>query len=137
MKIYLSFVLLFILSLHTFSQKTKVIDCDQFYHLITINEDVVLLDIRIVEKYKKMRIINSFWAGNKDTLKPIIIDLNKQMPIFLYCEIGKRSKQCSKWLNSLGYKNIYELKGGFKDWLKNGYPVDSSKVVTQNSLLNE
>jgi len=38
--------------------------------------------------------------------------------IFIYCRIGKTSKQTAQLLVSRGFKNIYNLKGGLLAWEK-------------------
>jgi len=38
--------------------------------------------------------------------------------IFIYCKMGKTSKQAAQLLVSRGYKNIYNLKGGILAWEK-------------------
>ena len=38
--------------------------------------------------------------------------------IFIYCKMGKTSKQAAQLLGSRGFKNIYNLKGGILAWEK-------------------
>lgn len=121
-------LLLLIIPLQCFSQRKNVVECDVFYHMIISNDDVFIMDIRMLEDYQKERITNAYWAGTKESFKPFLLEIDKKSPILLYCEIGKRSKECSKWLQTLGYENVYELKGGFCEWIKNAYPVDSSPI---------
>ncbi len=37
---------------------------------------------------------------------------DKKTPFFLYCAHANRSKVVGKWLTSLDFKKVYELKGG-------------------------
>ena len=46
------------------------------------------------------------------------IDKNKK--VYLYCKAGGRSAKASKVLDSLGYKNIINLEGGFDAWKEAG-----------------
>ncbi len=117
-----------VMSICTVAQKLNKLECDMFYELINQKENLLLLDIRTGEKYYKSRIENCIWAETKSQLNPLLDNINKEVPIFIYCEIGKRSNQCSNYILKKGFKNIYELKGGFRDWIKNGYPVDSSNI---------
>ena len=127
MKTFLIFILV-MLSVQVFSQRGKVVECENFYNLIAENENALVIDIRVKEAYTKKRIQDALWAGNKETFKTILIKLNKNTPLLLYCDIGKRSKQCSIWLKSMGYLSVYELRGGIVEWEKNGYPVDSTLI---------
>jgi len=37
-------------------------------------------------------------------------------PIYLYCQSGMRSMKAARLLSRNGFKNIYELKGGFSQY---------------------
>jgi len=40
---------------------------------------------------------------------------NKNKPFIIYCAHANRSKELGKWLtNKLGFKKVYELKGGIE-----------------------
>ncbi len=107
---------------------TKILECDDFFKEVYENGKVKLFDLRIPEKYIKNRLVDAILADSKEKLNQYLKDMDKNDKIFLYCEIGKRTSQCSKWLNELGYYNVYQLKGGFINWKKSGFPVDSEKI---------
>ena len=44
-------------------------------------------------------------------------------PILVYCLTGGRATLAVTSLEKMGYKKIYNLKGGFKNWQKEGLPV--------------
>jgi sulfur-carrier protein adenylyltransferase/sulfurtransferase len=48
---------------------------------------------------------------------------DKTTTIVVYCQGGRRSVTASQTLIKMGYKNILNLDGGFKAWLKAGYSV--------------
>lgn len=48
--------------------------------------------------------------------------LDKTKPIVVYCAVGGRSASAATKLQSLGFKEIYDLKGGFRGWQGAGYP---------------
>lgn len=43
--------------------------------------------------------------------------------IVVYCKVGGRGSLSTKMLQDLGFKNVYNLKGGVMGWLKAGYPI--------------
>jgi rhodanese-related sulfurtransferase len=49
-------------------------------------------------------------------------------PVLLYCEIGKRSKKVSIILKKEGFRELYNLEKGFRDWKSKGFPVDNEKT---------
>lgn len=50
-----------------------------------------------------------------------VADADEQLVI--YCAVGGRGTFASKRLMDLGYKNVYNLQGGYKAWAKAGYPT--------------
>ncbi len=46
---------------------------------------------------------------------------NKDTPILVYCRSGRMSASAAQQLQELGYKTIYDLKGGMQQWKKEGF----------------
>jgi phage shock protein E len=42
--------------------------------------------------------------------------ISKDKPIAVYCRSGKRSQRAAASLSDMGYKVIYDLKGGYLAW---------------------
>ncbi len=49
---------------------------------------------------------------------------DKNAKIVLYCRSGRMSAIAAEELVSLGYTNIWELKGGMVDWEQAGYNIE-------------
>ena len=93
----------------------ELIEKNQFQ--VMISKDVQLIDVRTPEEFNEGYIGN---AKNIDfktfDFKQKISKLNKNKPILLYCSAGGRSARASKIFQSLGFKKIYDLKGGYSEW---------------------
>lgn len=126
------FLIFFLSSLNGQTLKDIELTCDQFLAKIDSIENSSIFDIRLLELYEESRINNALWAGTKDSFEPYLEKLNKNSPIFIYCEVGTRTKQCLSWLHSKGYNQVYLLKRGFNSWVKNEYPIDTTKVKINN-----
>ena len=55
-------------------------------------------------------------------------DIEKTIPdlraeIVLYCGGGYRSALAADALQKMGYRKVFSMAGGYKDWLKREYPV--------------
>jgi rhodanese-related sulfurtransferase/rubrerythrin len=74
-----------------------------------------LLDVRQPKEYEDEHI-----PGAKliplPGLKEGLSELDKQKPVIAYCAIGGRSLAAAQLLSGLGFKEIYNLKGGIKAW---------------------
>jgi rhodanese-related sulfurtransferase/rubrerythrin len=74
-----------------------------------------LLDVRQPKEYEDEHI-----PGAKliplPGLKEGLSELDKHKPVIAYCAIGGRSLAAAQLLSGLGFKEIYNLKGGIKAW---------------------
>ncbi|MFK7925538.1 MAG: rhodanese-like domain-containing protein [Bacteroidia bacterium] len=50
--------------------------------------------------------------------------LDPDFPVLVYCAAGGRSKRAAKALLALGFKDVYELDGGFTDWKAKGMEIE-------------
>jgi molybdopterin/thiamine biosynthesis adenylyltransferase/rhodanese-related sulfurtransferase len=50
--------------------------------------------------------------------------------LVLYCSGGSRSAFAAKALGELGYEHVTSLTGGFTDWKRNGYPVETPRSLS-------
>ena len=49
-------------------------------------------------------------------LKMRMKELRKDKPVYLYCQSGMRSTRAAQMLYKNGYRELYQLDGGFKQW---------------------
>jgi len=81
--------------------------------------DVQLVDVRRPEEFAAGHIegaVNYNFQGadfNKE-----VAQLDKSKPVLLYCRSGRRSGAASKKLKTMGFTEIYDLRGGYLNWAK-------------------
>lgn len=81
--------------------------------VILRNNEAVLLDVRSRQEYNEYNLLGSINVPLyelKMSIKDIIKDNNKT--IIVYCQSGARSRKAIEILTKLGYKNLYNIKGG-------------------------
>lgn len=110
----LFFLLIFALSFGIQAQVTN----------ISINEipeklqkKAVLVDVRTPGEYAEGHLPD---ALNIDVLAESfaekIVKIRKNKNVLLYCRSGKRSLRAAAIMDSLGYKKVYNLEGGYIAW---------------------
>jgi rhodanese-related sulfurtransferase len=76
-----------------------------------------LIDVRTPQEYHEGHIEK---ASNIDFNAPDfneqISKLDKEQPFLIYCATGGRSAKAGSLMQSLGFKKVYELKGGYRNW---------------------
>lgn len=101
------------------SQETahyKILVADQYEQAIT-DQNVQIIDVRTADEFadghvKGAKNIN---IQNKN-FELIANDLDKEKPVYIYCRSGMRSAKAGKALEEMGFKEIYDLKGGILAW---------------------
>lgn len=113
-------LLLLLISFTACSQTTttsyKNIDQKIFAEMMT-GKDVVILDVRTPGEYGQGHIpsallidyTNPDFAANVEAL-------DKNKTYLVYCASGKRSSNASALMTKNGFKEIYNLEGGFNGW---------------------
>ena len=79
-------------------------------------EEYVLLDVRSEEEFSEGHIPGAIVIPHSEISERAEAELpEKDIPVFVYCRSGNRSKIAAEALASLGYSEIYEF-GGIRDW---------------------
>ncbi|EOZ93201.1 hypothetical protein A33Q_3791 [Indibacter alkaliphilus LW1] len=100
------------------------VDNETFQKLITEGNGI-LLDVRTEEEItngvilepKKIDFSSADFSEQLDRLP-------KDSEIYVYCAVGGRSGKTAELLKEKGFKKIYNLRGGYEEWKKEGYPVN-------------
>lgn len=103
-------------------EKIRIVRAAKFSQFIQNSHQLV--DVRTAEEFEEGHIGQALnldiWSDEFDQGTE---NLDKEEAVFLYCGTGKRSHEAALRLKELGFKYIYELKGGFEAWEKSKYHV--------------
>ena len=86
-------------------------------------KDAQFIDVRIVEEYAGGHAVG---AKNLplDRLDAELVKLDKDKPVYVICETGRRSQKGSEILQKAGFKDIYNITGGTSEWKSAGLPTE-------------
>lgn len=59
-----------------------------------------------------------------DALEKDLAKLDKDQPVYVICQTGRRSQKGAEILQKAGFKNIYNINGGTGAWIGAGFPVE-------------
>jgi len=115
---------------------------NEFEQKLNESKDAQLIDVRTPEEYVEGHLQN---ASNIDyrgsDFDKQIKKLDKSKPVFVYCLSGGRSGNATEKMKSMGFKEIYDLKGGINAWKNADKPLNmnltnKSKGMTMNDFMN-
>ena len=94
----------------------KILDVQTFKDSIS-NNQVQLIDVRTPDEYnsgyiKDAKNVDFYSLDFNDAFKK----LDKEKPVYIYCRSGNRSGQAAIKLSTMGFKKIYDLKGGILNY---------------------
>ena len=74
-----------------------------------------LIDVREQKEFEGGHILGARNIPSTQ-LKMRMKELRKDKPVYLYCQSGMRSTRAAQMLYKKGYRELYQLNGGFKTW---------------------
>jgi phage shock protein E len=121
----ISLILLFALTTtSTFSQTLETVKSNEFKQLADSIPGSMIIDLRTDDELKHGIIPSAihidFFAKNFETQ---IGNLDPAKTYFVYCAGGGRSGEVIELMGQKGFKQVYNLEGGFTAWKKAGMPI--------------
>jgi len=86
-------------------------------------KDTQFIDVRMAEEYAgghAPKAVNM----PLDALEKDLAKLDKNQPVYVICQTGRRSQKGSEILQKAGFKNIYNVEGGTSAWTSAGFPTE-------------
>ncbi|MEQ8361613.1 MAG: rhodanese-like domain-containing protein [Cyclobacteriaceae bacterium] len=103
---------------------SEVVSAEVFQSKLSETDNVVILDVRTPEE-----VADGYIEGaiNIDFRSPdfqtAISELDKNTTYMVYCASGGRSGNTATLMKELKFKEVYDLKEGFKGWSSKGLPT--------------
>jgi len=99
--------------------------------LIADRPDLLLIDVRTDREWDDGHIPGAaFLDFLEDDFEARAFALPKDRPIALYCAAGGRSEDAMKKMEKAGFRELYNLRGGFYGWEDGGETVSNEAPAT-------
>ncbi len=98
---------------------------DQFNKAIASGK-FTLIDIRTIDEFNAGHIKTAKQADYYQTqsFSDYLDSLNKNANYLIYCHTGRRSGLALQIMQQKGFTNVYDLAGGYNDWLAASLPTE-------------
>jgi len=98
-------------------EEVKILDREDYKKAISKGK-VQLVDVRTRGEFMAGHIKG---AGNIDffqgsNFESAFSKLKKDKPLYIYCQSGNRSQKAARKLVNMGFKEVYDLRGGYRTW---------------------
>lgn len=101
------------------TQENQKLTPQEFEAKMMAMKNHTLLDVRTQEEYAKGHLAEATLIDFYDNdFKKQLAKLDKAKPVFVYCAVGGRSGAAANTLVQLGFKQVYDLKGGIQSWVQ-------------------
>ncbi len=106
----------------------KDLNAQETFTLIENNENkgiFKIIDVRTPAEFSNGHIINAINIDyNAPDFNMKLLTLDKEGVYLVYCQAGFRSAKAGEKMLTLGFKEVYNLSGGIKEWRNAGYLID-------------
>lgn len=106
------------------SNSVETIPINQFRQKVKSGR-YTIIDIRTPEEFNEGHIEGAINIDYyKSSFKDKIAQLDKDKKYLFYCRTGTRTSSALNLFKQLNFNEAYELQGGIKNWLRNGYNLN-------------
>jgi rhodanese-related sulfurtransferase len=111
------------------SQKEQLLTPEVFAKRLHETSDAQLVDVRTPEEFDNGHLSNALNMNiNSKDLENRAPYLDKEKPLFVYCYSGGRSARACEYFKKMGFKIVYDMKGGYSAWTDANLPVEGKKT---------
>lgn len=109
---------------------SQQLDVDKFETKLSQSPNAQVIDVRTPDEFSGGHLVNAQNINvDGGSFKQDIAKLDKNKPVFVYCLAGGRSANAAAILKAEGFKEVYDMKGGFRAWSGAGKPVDTGMGI--------
>ena len=98
------------------------------------NPDFLILDVRTPGEFRQGFIegaaLLDYYASD---FRERFAQLDRDATIFMYCRSGNRSSHVLRMADELGFRRVYDLRGGILAWKEAGLPLAEGGMKTPSA----
>ncbi|MCA0363438.1 MAG: rhodanese-like domain-containing protein [Bacteroidetes bacterium] len=100
-----------------FQTEVYNLHAEEFMQKYKASKSNQLVDIRTLEEYKSGHIQYAIQIDyyKEDFKTQLVKQLNKGVPVFIYCRSGNRTGKTVEIMKELGFKEVNNLVGGYNE----------------------
>ncbi len=132
---FFTIIIILTITLTSCAQSNNVVTPEIFEKGLT-TKNIQILDVRTIGEYDKGHIKNALLAdwNNQTEFNYRIAHIDKEKPLYIYCQAGGRSANANAYLQKMGFKNVIELKGGMIAWKQAKKNVEAASNEMQLTM---
>ena len=100
---------------------------EEFYLLIKSADNHIIIDTRSRREYRRERIPGAILAVDKEELLHLVLRLDLEQPVLVYCSDNYRSMDACSILAEKGFLKVYNLLGGLTEWRLSGFEINKKR----------
>ena len=123
-------ILLSCVTLVSYAQTSvNVVSAEEFQAQLKTSSKPQLIDVRTPDEFKTSHLNQAVnYNFNAEQFKEQLARLDKNAPVYIYCKGGGRSAAAVKQMETMGFTQITELKGGIMSWEQKDLPLEAVAV---------
>jgi thioredoxin len=107
----------------------------EFSKKITELPGVPIIDVRTPGEFSQGHLKNALnYDISSGEFEKQIASLDKLKPVLVYCMSGNRSTSAVSYMQSIGFKEVYELNGGMMKWRAANLPETTDNTVASSGI---
>lgn len=108
----------------TDNQQCREASPEECRRVIEEEQGCRILDVRRADEYRQGHLESAVNIDvNAPDFKEKIAELDRDQPYVVYCKAGVRGAKAMEILKRAGFSRVYNLSGGYENWIRRGLPV--------------
>ena len=105
--------------------RVREMDIPEYQRRLAAGEKLALVDVREDHEWERDHLPGAVHLSKGVIERDVEARFpDKDAPLVLQCGGGFRSALVADNLQKMGYRNVWSLDGGYRDWIERGLPVE-------------